>query len=267
MKFESNILALALASLFTKATSTQLSPGQFRMCEHPSPKFGSCQIIDIGQHVEKSINILPSFLIDKASSIQYNLPVGVAVTLTDHIPSDYGHVHNAGASIDLIGTGSFVELPFRSNTGLDVAHVDDLLAAWTWFRYDVELGYVELWEHPNYVGIRQVLFLSEFPMEAVQSIVGWHNENRVTSIRYNTLADTVTLSLYEHVGAGHSMTVRRSQVSDVDEFPDLRQYLLDDQISSFNWGLVNARKVEIKDIRIEVPSNLPDGNSYTAFDQ
>jgi hypothetical protein len=57
---------------------------------------GSYHVLDIYRYGRNSTVTLPSRMFDKASSVRWNLPDGVFVTLMDDINQTYSTIHKCG---------------------------------------------------------------------------------------------------------------------------------------------------------------------------
>jgi hypothetical protein len=197
---------------------------------------------------------------DQATYVAFNLPVGIVVTLIDNIaPLAAGQ-----NSADLKGCGVCVELVGTGQTeGLDLRNVsmNDCVSSFSWRPVDLDLGAIELFEHPGFTGNRAILFLAEWEPGKTHSIVPWWMNDKVSSVRWKTLDDRATAELFEHPDGGGSSFNNIMGFGSMKECGDLRNYRFDDTMSSFRWVGIAPKREIIKPFELTIPA----GRVQTGF--
>ncbi|MGB8770786.1 MAG: ETX/MTX2 family pore-forming toxin [Candidatus Korobacteraceae bacterium] len=224
---------------------------------------------------------------DAATWVAFNLPVGQVMTLTDNdnavptvsssssssssssapapgsssVPDTSSFVWNlrgCGRAIDLVGTGQ--------TEGVDLTQVNmnDCVSSFFWRNVDLSLGAIELYDDSNFKGNRNVIFLGEWPSGQVNSITGWWLEDRVSSVRWTTLDDRQTASLFEN-NDGSGRSYQNIQGSgDTKEISDLNQAQFNDCMSSFRWdGLAPVKEI-IAPFNLSVPIDTSNATGLSA---
>lgn len=152
--------------------------------------------INIDNYQEWWRHQVPSSLVDAATWLCYNLPVGTVVTLSDHIPntpeSKSADLSGHGRTIDLVGRGYPVPVD------LNLYGLNDKIAGFFWRKVDLSLGAIELFEHPNFQGCFQTIFLSEWNPNKPQRIDGWDIQDCASSVKWRSLFDRQTALLHDN---------------------------------------------------------------------
>jgi hypothetical protein len=137
--------------------------------------------------------------------------------------SDQKQIHNQ-KSLEFVGSGRISEAEIiKKATKIQID-------AYYWRTYDTLSGYVDLYEHRGYDGVKKSLFLSLYPKYTTIK-TGWFIEDRVDSIHTGGLGDGVTVVFYRHKGTGGNYTVIKNQNQN-----DLAGQCFGDVISSFKWS-------------------------------
>ena len=198
---------------------------------------------------------IPSNLLDNATYIMFNLPIGTVMTFMDHVTpvgsdSPIADLRGCGACVDLVGTGQIEYVDLRP------MDMNDGLSSFFWREVDFNLGAIELFTHSNFQGSRCTLFLSEWAPDKIHSISEWWLQDSISSARWKALTDLQTVQLFEHDGTGNSYNNivgygedwRRKELAD---FGDIQ---LNDGISSFSWSQLTPKKEIIKPFQINSKS-------------
>ncbi len=201
---------------------------------------------------EKRQTISGTSLQDRATWIAFNLPAGTVVTLTNHVAAVDGTVFNlknCGRVIDLIGTGR------TEAVDLSKCNMNDVISSWFWHTPDMNLGAIELFEHAHLQGNRTVIFLSEWNAGEVHSLSGWHVKDRASSVRWDTLEDAQTASLFNHSdGSGASYENIKAWGS-FKVIGSLKEVGFNDKISSFSWDNIRPMKEIVRPLEIPLNSS------------
>jgi hypothetical protein len=203
-------------------------------------------------------NINGHWMDDQATWAAYNLPEGVVVTLHEHAVARAvaADVAGCGKVVDLVGTGQ------TEGVNLEGIGFDDTMTAWFWRYVDLDLGAVELYADPWYTGSRTVVFLSDWEPGTIHNISSWWINDRCSSVKWHTLDDRVTCTLYADVQAGSSKLL--TGYNKTKEIPNLQEQNMDDNISSFLWkGLVPKREI-IKPFQVPITLDMSDSKTFTA---
>jgi hypothetical protein len=154
-----------------------------------------------------------------------------------------------GGSVDLVGNGQ------TQSTDLRDCGMNDIAASWFWREVDLKYGAFEMFEHPNFTGIRVTIFLSEWPAGEYINIPGWHINDTMTALRWTGLLDKQRVGLWEHPnGQGNSFNNAKGWGSS-KEVPDLRNVGFNDCVSCFKWDPMLPVKETIKPIIIASSGN------------
>jgi len=160
-----------------------------------------------------------------------------------------------GVTVDLVGTGQTEAVDLRN------VSMNDCVSSFSWRAVDLDLGAIELFENVGFAGNRAILFLSEWKTGEVHSIVPWWMNDRVSSVRWKTLDDRATAELFEHGDGGGSSFNNILGFGSMKECGDLRDYRLNDQMSSFRWDGMVPKKEIIKPFDVTIPT----GRVQTGF--
>ncbi|GIZ44314.1 hypothetical protein CKM354_000751600 [Cercospora kikuchii] len=235
-------------------TPGDLPSGRVSLFEHAdwnSPRFD----IDINQYSEKDRHLLEGRGRDNATWVAWNLPIGTVVTLCDHHRSwdkngtkSVGDLEGLGGAVDLVGTGN------PESTDLNSVHLNDLVATMLWRAVDLRYGAFEMFEHPNFTGIRTTVFLAEWAPNVKHSIVGWHMNDSMTSLKWHGLPDRLSIKLFEHPDGGRSFD-RALGWSSMKEAGYLPDHDFNDNVSAFEWYPVIPQKEIIEPVTIKVDTS------------
>lgn len=228
-----------------------LESGYVKVCRH---SFNDCKAIRIYDNNEKDVATYDRRFYDEISSIEYNLPVGTVFSTTDS--REYTFERMLGTNgFDLVGTGKTERVSVGSK-GLN-----DKLSSWTWFNYDTDLGYIEVFNDGGYRGASRKIFLSLYPPNKVISTTGWFLQDRASSIKFDKLSDVASVTLYQHGGSGTRVFANGWAL---EKQKNLDALFFNDAMSSFKWTFQVPQKEVIQDVSIAVPTNLDETNSVTA---
>ncbi|KAF7895310.1 hypothetical protein EAF00_007124 [Botryotinia globosa] len=196
-------------------------------------------------------HIISSEQFDNAACAMYNLPIGVVFTLMGggNDSAQVGNLVNGGHCIDLVGTGRTETCDF-ANIGMN-----DTASNFFWRRVDVNMGAIELFADPNFLGNRATIWLSEWEAGKVQSLQGWGIDNLASSLRWRTLSDRQYASLYNAwAGTGDAYNNVKGWGS-IKEIANLNNVRMNDVISSFKWERTVPKK------EIIAPFNISTNNA------
>ncbi|AEI62865.1 hypothetical protein [Corallococcus macrosporus] len=208
---------------------------------------------------------------DATTWIAFNLPEGKVVTLMTHHrePEDGQPVWDlryTGETVDLVGTGT------PQLVDLDAIYMGDKLSSFFWRQVDLNQGAIELFEEFDYKGSRTLLFISEWADEERHALNGWYIEDRLSSVRWSTLDDTVVVRLFEtrkKEEGGRSFNEIHG-AGKVKEIPDLTRHDFDNVLSSFLWTRIIPERAVIKSFKIKFDeTNFEDGSvkNYTVIQE
>lgn len=188
----------------------------------------------------------------------FNLPVDVVVTLTEHpVPRDnVVNVAGCGRTVDLVGTGE------TQGVNLMLCGFNDTMSAWFWRKVDLDLGAIELYEHPGYTGSRTVIFLSDWSSGKIHSMGGWFMDNLSSSAKWHTLDDRVTCTIWKDEGSGDRKVL--AEFNKTRQLDDLYRGGLNDMISYFDWRGLPPKKEVIKPFQIPLVVDMSNAKSFTA---
>jgi hypothetical protein len=210
------------------------------------PDWNSQRIdIDLGSTRPSQRQFLQAPLQDTANWVAYNLPVGTVMTLMDDIDLDtdgknIADLSNCGRSVDLVGTGS--------TQAVDLAGVNmaDCVSTYFWRKVDLSLGAIELFDNDSaddkFSGNRATVFLSEFPSGTIISIQDWYLNDRISSIRWKSMQDRQTATLFENPDGTGTQYNNIVGYGVSKEVADLGAFGFDDSFSAFRWDAVIPKK-------------------------
>lgn len=177
---------------------------------------------------------------DTLTWVAWNLPVGMVVTLFDNLTNDsnrrVGDLSSLGATIDLVGTG----LP--EATDLRKSNMNDMVSGFFWRNVDLDLGALEMFQDPRFGGVRQCLFLSEWDRDTTYNINDWFMNDSASSLRWTTLSDRASVTLFDDVGGGGQRYsnvmgwARGKQIENCDAID------FNEKVSSFSWSAILPRR-------------------------
>ncbi len=205
-------------------------------------------------------SIVGSRVQDATTWVAFNLPVGTVMTLADNYVVAPGRpiydLKDLGVVADLVGTGK--------TEAVDLAkiNINDKVSMLFWRRVDLAIGAIELYEHANFGGNRTVLFLADWPRDAVHALTHWYIHDRASSARWSTLLDTQKASLYANAdGTGASYPNIKGWGS-FREVADFGSVGFTDKLSSFSWSGLVPMKELIEPVQINLG---PFGQSGTSL--
>jgi len=182
-------------------------------------------------------SIVKTALQDQATYAAYNLPVGMVVTLMEHFASratSIGDLRGFGRCVDLVGTGQ------TQGVDLIAVNMNDCVSAYFWRTVNLDTGAVELFEHENFNGNRNVIFLSEWKNNVINPMTGWWLEDKVSSIKWSTLRKENSVTFFANANAsGPSYNISGGSNTSSNSIGAG----LNDTISAFRWGLRDTRLV------------------------
>lgn len=188
-------------------------------------------------------HIVPARLYDEATYISFNLPVGTVVTMTDDVAdvtqgANFADLSDCGRIIDLVGIGA------KQGIDLVAYGMNDCISMFFWRQVDLNIGAVELFEHVNFGGIRNVLFLSEWSQSQVHSIAKWWMQDKTSSVRWTTLQDRQMVSLHNNYDGTGGTYDGISGWGDIRQIASLVDVRFNDMVSSFSWrGLRPVKEI------------------------
>ncbi|TGO31678.1 hypothetical protein BHYA_0440g00010 [Botrytis hyacinthi] len=196
-------------------------------------------------------HIITNAQFDNAACAMYNLLIGVVFTLmgggNDSV--QVGNLINGGHCIDLVGTGRTETCDF-ANIGMN-----DTASNFFWRRVDLNMGAIELFADPNFLGNRATLWLSEWEAGQVHSLQGWGIDNLASSLRWRSLSDRQYASFYNAwAGNGDAFNNVKGWGS-IKEIANLNDVRMNDVISSFKWERTVSKK------EIIAPFNISASNA------
>ncbi|KAA8565164.1 hypothetical protein EYC84_010905 [Monilinia fructicola] len=187
----------------------QVPSGTMAMFQDPNYT-GSRSDVRIAEYMPNKRHVVPDSQYDRTSNILWNLPIGTVITLIGcWAPGEEGK--------------KIVDLSY-GNTCLDL------------------VGAVELFADGGYTGRRTTIFLSEWESGKVQSFRNWGMNNTCSSLRWHTLGDRQTVTLYDgEDGNGTSYSNIKGWGS-IKEVPYMWEVRFNDCISSFRWDRIVPKK-------------------------
>lgn len=224
------------------------------------PKFNLVETsIRLDDYQDSKRHVMPSIQIDKTHAVSYNLPIGTVLTLMDWIRTDTENVFDlkdCNVCIDLVGTGKTVA------TDLNPVGMSRAAASFFWRKVDLKIGAIELFADPNFQGRRTTLFLSEWAPGAVHSLRGWSMDDNVSSIRWYTLQDRQTATLYSGLDGNENQYNNIKSWGGFKEIANMNDVGFDDTVSSFKWEALVPEKEIIEPFVI---SSANTSSSFSLF--
>ena len=204
-------------------------------------------------------HVMPSVQIDDTDFVLYNLPIGTVLTLMDWIRTDTENVFDlkdCNVCIDLVGTGKTEATDLRPVGMINAA------ASFFWRKVDLKIGAIELFADPKFQGRRTTLFLSEWAPGAVHSLRGWSMDDNVSSIRWYTLQDRQTATLYSGLDGNENQYNNIKSWGGFKEIANMDDVGFDDTVSSFKWEALVPEKEIIEPFVI---SSANTSSSFSLF--
>ncbi len=187
-------------------------------------------------------SISGTFLNDQATLVVCNLPKGVVLTLMEHLVNPgCPSLKGAGRTYDIIGTGG------EQTVKLFELGLNDAVSAFFWRSVDLKKGTVTFFEHNNYTGVRQTIFLSEWDLGASHNLDGWFSHDRASGVKWTDVPYNTYVNLFEHVGAGGRKFANIKAGS--GQF-DLASAGFNDMLSSFYINRLKPKEEQILDVVI-----------------
>ncbi|KAI9642314.1 hypothetical protein NHQ30_009116 [Ciborinia camelliae] len=215
----------------------------------------------LNDYVPNKRHIVPSSQYDQTTYVLYNLPAGTVMTLLEAIADSEGgkiaDLSNCHTCLDLVGTGK------TESANLMECGLNDQISMFFWRTVDLNMGAIELFDADNFTGRCSTIFLSEWAPGKIHSIGKWQLQDTISSVRWRTLGDRQTASLFDSTdGAGASYSNIKGWGS-TKEVERLSEVLLNDCVSAFMWDSVNPVK-EIIEPFVVTASNSSDGFGLTS---
>jgi hypothetical protein len=197
--------------------------------------------INLNDYLPNKRHFLPNRQVDVLSWIVYNFPIGTVMTMTDD--DEFGgekaaNIKDCGTVFDVVGTGKTEAIELAPN------NAEDLMALFFWRTVDLNMGAIELFADNDFWGRHHTIFLSEWAPGIVHSLRGWTMNNDIGSIRWKTLSDRQTVTLYDgEDGSGSSYSNIKGWGS-FKELAKMSDVRFDDRVSSFRWdSIVPAKEI------------------------
>ena len=257
-KFNLLTIVTPCNQVYSKMSSISLQSGQVRLYRDISIYSTAFDIFTHGV-VKNSAQRLPTFALDSASLVYWNLPVGSVVTLIDDTTSvdkPSNDIHSSRC-FDCVGTG---KTEFRKLTDVNL---NDCVSAFVFYDYDVKLGYIEFFEDSNFGGNCMKLFLSRYQPNQVVSISSWYFQDRASSVKWDNLGELAFVSLMSNADGSGNRFDECYGFNPTKSCANLRQFWMNDAITSFRWSFRTPMKETIAQFRCPVNvSAITNGQSY-----
>ncbi|KAJ2980923.1 hypothetical protein NUW58_g6818 [Xylaria curta] len=257
-----SITQASQAALFTRLPVPKTNPPQLpsgTVSLYKDPWWTSDKLdLRTSDYVPNVRHRVQSALVDSCSYIAFNLPAGTVMTLMDHVVSvsageNTANLKHTGASVDLVGVG------YTVGVDLMAYGLDDMIASFFWRTVDLTRGAFELFIHPNFTGIRGIVFLAEFQPGVIHDIQAWSMNDSASSVRWKPMVDRQTAALFAHPdGSGESYRNMSGSIT-TKEASNLADYGFDDTISSFRWDTVVPVKEIIEPFNVTAASAANSG--------
>lgn len=192
--------------------------------------------LSMWDYIQGERQILNMTMYKQATWAAFNLPAGTVMTLMENptpVPAgkNVADLSNCGRCIDLVGTGATVAVD------LNMANIGCCISMFFWRTVDFDLGAIELFENPQYLNNRNIIFLGEWNPGTIYSIRDWWIAGQVSSVRWTTL-DRATAALFQNVdGSGNQYNNIKGWGNEL-EVPDLYPFGFNDMTSAFQWNAV-----------------------------
>ena len=143
-------------------------------------------------------------MFDRITSVEWDLPDGVVVTMMDNVPDNFdAALKDGGRHYDMHKKASYNNISFRG--------VNDRMSSYTMYTVDTDLGLVSLFEADDFRANYKFLYLSLFEPNVIHDMRGWFMADRISSLGVRTI-DTGIVTFYENSdGSGKQFTVTGSQ--------------------------------------------------------
>ncbi len=237
----------SITQIETQMSSIVLQSGQVRLYKDTNTGSTAYDIFTRSV-VKNSAQRLPNSAFDNASLVYWNLPVGSVVTLIDDTTSvdkASNDIHSSRC-FDCIGTG---KTEFRKLTDVNM---NDCVSAFIYYDYDVNLGYIELFEDINFGGNVIKLFLSRYQPNQVISISNWFFQDRTSSVKWDNLGELASVTLMNNSDGSGSKFDQCFGSNPTKSCSRLGDYNMNDVISSFRWSFRTPMKEIIAPVHSQV---------------
>ncbi|KAJ5852579.1 uncharacterized protein N7529_011964 [Penicillium soppii] len=197
---------------------------------------------------------LKSYMLDQATYVAFNLPIGTVMTLMDNIQpvqdgKSVADLSNCGRCVDLVGTGNTESL------NLESVNMNDCISSFFWRTVDLNMGAIEMFDDVDFNGGRTTIFLSEWNSGQIYPVNNWWLQDKVSSIRWKSLNDRQKATLFDNSdGTGNEYDNIKGwgNIKEIANLGDDATF--NDQMSSFRWDGITPEK------EIIAPFNIVLGN-------
>jgi hypothetical protein len=191
----------------------------------------------------------------RAAWIAFNLPVGRVMTLTRH----HRDIEDGLPACDLRDVAQVADLVGTGRTeAVDLAQIgmQNAVSSFFWRDVDLKQGAVELYGEPDFKGNRTVLFLSEWKRGELHSLADWAIEDRLGSVRWNTMPDMHYCDLFQHRdGIGKQYPLMSGWKAGPKERPDTSKYSFHGMVSAFRWDAAITDRPMISPVFMDILFN------------
>jgi hypothetical protein len=204
-----------------------------------------------------------SKLQDAATWIAFNLPEGTVMTLSNNLMTDppkgnVADLKGLGQVVDLVGTGRTEAVDLKQ------LKMNDQISMFFWRKVDLSVGAIELYQDVDFKGNRTVIFLSEWPRDAVVSMDGWFiADNRLSSAKWSTLPETQTAKLFEKGDASGQTYANIKGWGSFKQLASFKTVSFNDTASAFSWSALAPMKEIIDPVQIDLDPYAQGGQSLS----
>ncbi|TEY44643.1 hypothetical protein BOTCAL_0349g00090 [Botryotinia calthae] len=151
--------------------------------------------------------------------------------------------------LDLVGT--------RTMEGCELwtSGINDDLSFFFWRNVDLSIGAVELFADGSFTGRCTTIFLSEWESGKVQSFRNWGMNDTCSSLRWKSLGDRQTVTLYDGEDGNGTAYNNVKGWGDIKEVPYMWEVRFNDCISYFRWDRVVSKKAIIAPFNLMASSS------------
>lgn len=215
-------------------------------------------VIRTSDYTAGAVQTLSSPISQHVHWVAFNLPVGTVVTLTQYTNFSQGglpgNLSGAGATVDLIGTGS------TESVSVVALGLEDDIRGFFHRAVDISQGAIELHEKVDFSGRRQLLFLAEWNQDVIVSLDKWYMNNRVHALKWGTIPETATAKLSENTdGTGAAFSNIKGWGSFKEQ--NLDAVNLGGRISGFSWMNVTPVKEIIDVVSVDLSRYIRNSES------
>jgi hypothetical protein len=203
-----------------------------------------------------------------ATMVSYNLPVGYVISLVQDtmmlgttfsgVDFQFENQLRWVATIELIGTGKPEAKMLDPGTKTQVN-------GWCLYKYDVNLGYVEVFTGTAFTGNRAVLFPSRYSFNTLIPFKGnsiyWYIDNKIKSIRWDKLDNPCYFTFYRNYDSSGARfgDVNGKALPSYSSISDLSMYEgVSATLSSMVWAMVAPLSIEANSVAV------PGSNIFTS---